>query len=609
MGASAAHSSGIEFRLATAASVGGLMSDKDTYLVLGGGGMIGAQVVHEIASQLKPRWIVLCSRYHKEVGDIARTYEREFPRVRFIPIWGDVFLRKEWNTEERQHQVTRDRLLDSAEHRQELYDDVFHDIDKAYARSQLVQLILEHKPEVVVDSVNTATAISYQDIFKSSEIAKNRFDALKEKFNGAADGNAAGFANLFNSTGQALETLLINQPIPQLIRHTLLLHRAMSEAGTRLYLKIGTTGTGGMGLNIPYTHSEDKPSATLMTKTAIAFAHTGLMFLMARTPGGPIVKEIKPGAMVGYSNITCRTIREHGKLGKSKFLFDSRQEPLGDTLVPRQKEGEYTRLDKMKMVVVDTGENGLFTKGEFETITHLWQMEYITPEEIAKQAVLEIKGSNTGYDVIAAMDSAILNPTYRAGYIRHYALEEAEHLEFLQSRKDAKSPSVALGLLGPPELGKLLWEAYLIKQSFEELNNVIEESDETLSSEIYAYLNAKPYIRQTITSVGLPILIPDGSALIRGPFIRIPEVIGTDESVSLTHDNIEKWANKGWVDLRPKNFGRWRQRFKKMKRESQRLRGRGSAFITSEAYLSEKIQIGAIVAWIFNNENFGYRIK
>lgn len=29
----------------------------------------------------------------------------------------------------------------------------------------------------------------------------------------------------------------------------------MSESGTRLYLKVGTTGTGGMGLNIPYTHS------------------------------------------------------------------------------------------------------------------------------------------------------------------------------------------------------------------------------------------------------------------------------------------------------------------------------------------------------------------
>ena len=595
------------------------MSDKDTYLVLGGGGMIGAQVVHEIASQLKPQRIVLCSRYQKEVREVIEAYKPEFPFVHFIPVWGDVFLREEWNTQERLHQVTRERLLGSAKHRQELYEDVFNDIDDAYERSQLVQLIRKHNPEVVVDCVNTATAISYQDIFSSSKVAKKRFDALRERFGGAAGGNgdgaraaseADGADEMFNEAGRALETLLINQSIPQLIRHTLLLYRAMSMAKTRLYLKIGTTGTGGMGLNIPYTHSEDKPSATLMTKTAIAFAHTGLMFLMARTPGGPIVKEIKPGAMVGYSNITCRTIREHGKQGKNVYLFDSRQEALGERLVPRKKESEYTRRDKLKMVVVDTGENGLFTKGEFETITHLWQMEYITPEEIAKQAVLEIKGSNTGYDVIAAVDSAILNPTYRAGYIRHYALEQVEHLEFLQSRKDAQSPpSVALGQLGPPELGKLLWEAYLIKKCFEELNNVIDETDESLSNDIYTYLKSEPYVQHTITSVGLPILVPDGSALIRGPFIRIPEVIGTDESVSLTPDNIEKWADKGWVDLRPKNFARWRQRFKKMQRESQRLRGRGSAFITSEAYLSEKIQIGAIVAWIFNNENFGYRIK
>jgi hypothetical protein len=214
------------------------MSDKDTYLVLGGGGMIGAQVVHEIASQLKPRWIVLCSRYHKEVGDIARTYEREFPRVRFIPVWGDVFLRSEWNTEERLHQVTRDRLLDSAEHRQELYDDVFHDIDKAYERSQLVQLILEHKPEVVVDSVNTATAISYQDIFKSSEIAKNRFDALKEKYHLPHHTRA-------RQAGQ--EQVPLRQPSGAARRHA----RPATE-GERVYaLRQDEDGRGGHGRERP----------------------------------------------------------------------------------------------------------------------------------------------------------------------------------------------------------------------------------------------------------------------------------------------------------------------------------------------------------------------
>jgi hypothetical protein len=42
----------------------------------------------------------------------------------------------------------------------------------------------------------------------------------------------------------------------------------MVKAGTGAYVKIGTSGTGGMGLNIPYTHSEEKPSRVLLSKSA-----------------------------------------------------------------------------------------------------------------------------------------------------------------------------------------------------------------------------------------------------------------------------------------------------------------------------------------------------
>jgi hypothetical protein len=397
-----------------------------------------------------------------------------------------------------------------------------------------------------------------------------------------------------------MEILLISQSVPQLVRHVLMIHRAMSEAETRLYLKVGTTGTGGMGLNIPYTHSEDKPSAKLMTKTAIAFAHTGLMFLMARTYGGPVVKEVKPGAMVGYNDITRRTIRERGK---SVMVFEGQAEPLGDALTLHQPEDRYMCLGKLQMVVVDTGENGLFTKGEFEAITHMRQMEFITPEEIARQVVLEIKGSNTGYDVIAAIDSAVMNPTYRAGYLRHFALEEITRLE-----GETNTHSVALGQLGPPELGKLLWEAHLLKLKFGTLNAVLEQPADVLAAEVYALVQSDAHLRQTIVSVGLPLLTPEGTALIRGPFIRIPEVPGKN-NVPLTPENVEQWAAKGWVDLRPKSFERWRERFSRMQREAQRLRGRGSAAITRQAYLSDDISIGAVVGWILNNEMEAYRIK
>ena len=35
----------------------------------------------------------------------------------------------------------------------------------------------------------------------------------------------------------------------------------LKRAGTKAYVKVGTSGTGGMGLNIPYTHSEESRRA------------------------------------------------------------------------------------------------------------------------------------------------------------------------------------------------------------------------------------------------------------------------------------------------------------------------------------------------------------
>src|SRR5581483_3334903 len=115
-------------------------------------------------------------------------------------------------------------------------------------------------------------------------------------------------------------------------------------------------------------------------------------------------------------------------------------------------------------------------------------------------------------------------------------------------------------------------------------------------------------LRNTINSVGLPILSPDGKSLMRGPYIRIPEIPGTT-SVSLTSENVDKWAAKGWVDLRPQNFERWRQRFATMSARPTGLDERGSAAVKREGYPHEDIRVGAVVAWIFNNEILGYRIK
>ncbi len=559
-------------------------------LVLGGAGLVGSQIVRAIAREMEPQRIVVASLYRGEVREFLHDARREFCNVEFIGAWGDVFVRDAFMEENRR------RLLMTRARRDTLYQDLFGGLEEAYARSGLVQLIRQYRPTVIVDCINTATAISYQDI---DSLSKQTHDLL-EQLNQVVDHqNLEALPALGRELEQNVSTLLISQSLPQLIRHVQMIHRAMSESGTRLYLKVGTTGTGGMGLNIPYTHSEDRPSFKLMSKTAVAFAHTGLMFLMARTPDGPLVKELKPGAMIGYRRVAYKTVKLRGR---PLFRYQSQEQPLGDRLVLRGDENGYARLDKLQMAGVDTGENGFFARGEFETITHTDQMEFITPEEIAQQAVLEIKGSNTGYDVIAGIDGSILNPSYRAGVLRQAALEKLARIE-----EETASHSVALGQLGPPELSKLLYEAHLLKLNYGTLEQVLATPPEEIAHTLHSYVRHEENLRTTITSIGLPILTPGGDCLLRGPRINIPESIYHE--LETDPARIDAWAAKGWVDLRPANFRQWHGRFERMLRTKHMLHTRGTSSVTMKTYLPETIEIGAVVAWIFTNEGGGYRIK
>ncbi|HWP41939.1 MAG TPA: hypothetical protein VNO14_01800, partial [Blastocatellia bacterium] len=401
---------------------------------------------------------------------------------------------------------------------------------------------------------------------------------------------------------RTLETLLVSQSIPQLIRHTQLLYRAMVEAGTRIYVKVGTTGTGGMGLNIPYTHGEDKPSAKLMSKTAVAFAHTGLMFLMARTPGGPIVKEIKPGAMIGYKKVSYQSLKNR-RDNSPVTVYSPRAQPLDGELELALPRESFKKLGDLQMVGVDTGENGFFARGEFEAVTSINQMEFVTPEEIARNVVLEIKGSNTGVDVIAAVDAAIMVPSYRAGYLRGSAIEAMRRLE-----RETGSHSIATGELGPPKLTKLLYEAHLLKVKYKTLKAVVDRKPEEISNALWRYIQRNHDLRNTIISIGIPLLPPDATRLIRGPRISVPEYAGRSR-LPVSPEAINEWAERGWIDLRPENIVKWQNRFRRMLRSAQTIHRQGSAEITMSAYRSEEIRIGEVVGWIFNNEEEGYRIK
>lgn len=550
------------------------------FLILGGAGLVGTQVCRHIAHDLKPRRIVIASLLESEATAACQRLEAEFPDVSFVPAWGNLFVPREMA------HLPRAQILGDVALRRRLLDAVYEDFNTAYESNHLVFLIRRHRPEVIVDCVNTATGFSYQDVFDGA--------ARVRSWIGDSGYDARGVNDL--------EGFLLSQSVPQLIRHVMFLHHATTEYSTAVYVKVGTTGTGGMGLNIPYTHSEDRPSKKLLAKNEAAFGHTGLLFLLARTPNAPIVKEVKPAAMIGYRAVQVMEARD--RFDNSDLYTAKAQDLSSGTLGLRDDAATYEKSGRLRVPVVDTGENGVFTRGEFAAITALGQMEYVTPEEIAHTVVLEIRGANTGQDTISALDGSVMDPSYKAGLVRNVALSDLDAVE-----KESGITSVALGRLGPPELSKLLFEAQLLRVAFGSLEAVTASTPVALAEACAAALT-KTDVGHTAPSIGIPVLMPDGKTLLRGPRINVPEVVGHNVTVSLGDPaQVDAWARKGWIDLRPENMAHWQARFSRMARGRATLRELGSAAASIESFMATGFEIGEIVAWIFNNEMGGYRVK
>jgi hypothetical protein len=549
------------------------MEIRDTrVLILGGSGLVGMAIARRMLRHLPARLTITALTKNETDEGFAELKELAVGNTEIARNWGDVMVATEFKDEPRRE------LVESPEKRRVLLDDIYGPFGRErLERFFFYRLLIEEKPDIVVDCVNTATAIAYQDVFSSVKQVRAALNSDCENVN------------------DVVERHLAIIYMPQLIRHVHILLEALRDAGTQFYLKVGTSGTGGMGLNIPFTHSEQRPSSMLLAKASVAGAHSLLLFLTARTPGAPAVKEIKPTAAIAWKSIGDGPLSWRGKAlerfdATDPVPFD---EALDDENVVWQK------LDgQLQAVHIDMGENGLFSRDEFEAISTLGLMELVTTEEIAQAVLREIRGKPTGLDIVSALDSASMGPTYRGGVLRELALRRIEELE-----QEAGTRSVAFEMLGPPRLSKLLFEAHILEVLYETLGAAAKLDPEKTAKDAANLLAVNGELRVSIVSIGLPIISPDGDRVFRGPELKVrPE-----EGAAVD----EKLIARGWVDLRPSNWQLWRDRIQNYIKDVAEAPGpdKGSTADVDQASRSNKIRPGAAVAWIFKREDGGERVK
>ena len=178
-------------------------------MVLGGFGLVGRAVVRRLAQET-PAEIIIGSLGEQEAREGIEQIKDEAPGVKITPVWGNIFIRDSLKD------LSREEILDHSEHRAQLMADTMEPLDDdIMAHSTLHQLISRHQPHIIIDTVNSATGVAYQDIYDSYYKVSRELAATRQQ------------AGLSDNLVSEVEKLMASLYVPQIIRHIQILYASM----------------------------------------------------------------------------------------------------------------------------------------------------------------------------------------------------------------------------------------------------------------------------------------------------------------------------------------------------------------------------------------------
>ena len=144
-------------------------------LVLGGWGLVGVAVCKRLLAQ-KPSYLAVLSLREHEAKDAVSELQPFRGGCEVVAEWGDIFL----TSKLKDH--SRPEILDDADLRRQFVDGVFEKPSEDRLKSFfLYQIIAKHKPDIIIDSVNSATGLAYQDTYTAYYDVREAMDSAGGK--------------------------------------------------------------------------------------------------------------------------------------------------------------------------------------------------------------------------------------------------------------------------------------------------------------------------------------------------------------------------------------------------------------------------------------------